>query len=410
LSEIGNRGEVISNPSLKRSLTGVAIVLSLVALLADGSVLAQQQATSQVKPPRGVLPITRFYDTPAPFPPGKPGELIRSQEFDGYYLGEDVSAVRILYHSRSGNGEDVVTSGVVIVPDRKPPAGGWPIVAWAHEWTGTARQCAPSLMRSLGSGPFLSMYASLGYAVVATDYAGLGTNFRNAFVDIPSNALDVIYSVPAARAAQPSLGSKWIAMGQADGGLAALGVAEAESEIRDPGYLGSIAMSGAANMKDAYEKPAQGTSQPMLAFLAYGIKTVFPQFQPSDVLTEKGLSAYRQIESSCAVASNGTMPASEIVKPNWEKNGLVQEFFRRNTLGQKRAGGPLLVLGAESDPAVIAGMTSRLVGDLCKQGDRVQFIRYPGLDSGAVLGGSVRDQIGWIQSRFKGEVASSYCQ
>ncbi len=408
MSEIENRGVVISNLSVKRSLTGAAIVLSSVVLLVGGSTLAQQQASPQVKPPRGSLPITRFYETPVPFPPGKPGELIRSQEFDGYYLGEDVSAFRILYHSRSGNSEDVATSGVVIVPDRKPPAGGWPIVAWAHEWTGTARQCAPSLMRSLGSGPFLSMYASLGYAVVATDYAGLGTNFRNAFVDIRSNALDVIFSVAAARAAERSLGSKWIAMGQADGGLVALGVAEAESEIRDPGYMGSIAISGVANVKDLYEKSAQATPQPIPAFLAYGIKTVFPQFQPSDILTEKGLGAYRQIETSCAVTAD-VGSAAEMVKPNWEKNGLVQEFFRRNMLGQKRAGGPVMVLGAELDAAVAANMTARLVGDLCKQGDRVQFIRYPGLDPGAVLGGSVRDQIGWIQSRFKGEAAPSSC-
>jgi len=386
----------------------VAIVLSSVLLVVGGSALAQQQASSQAKRPRGGVQITRFYDTPVPLPPGKPGELIRSQKDDEYYLGEDVTAVRILYHSRSGNGEDVATSGVVIIPDRKPPAGGWPIIAWAHEWMGSARQCAPSLMRNLGSGPFLSMYASLGYAVVATDYAGLGTNFRNAFVDIRSNALDAIYSVSAARAAEPSLGSKWIAMGQADGGLAALGVAEVESEIRDSGYLGSIAISGVANAKDAYEKSAQATSQPMLVFLAYGIKTVFPQFQPSDILTEKGLGAYRQIESACAVAGDG-VSAAEMMKPNWEKNGLVQEFFRRNALGQKRAGGPVMVLGAESDPAVMAGMTSHLVGDMCKQGDRVQFIRYPGLDSGAALGSSVRDQIGWIQSRFKGEPAPSNC-
>jgi len=34
----------------------------------------------------------------------------------------------------------------------------------------------------------LSMYVSLGYAVVASDYTGLGTDYRNAFRDIESNA------------------------------------------------------------------------------------------------------------------------------------------------------------------------------------------------------------------------------
>ncbi len=138
---------------------------------------------------------------PIRLPAGRPGELIRAEPFDEYALPYDVSAVRFLYHSRAATGEDVASSGVILVPDGKPPAGGWPIIAWAHRFSGVARTCAPSLMRNLYVGPFLSMYVGLGYAVVATDYAGLGTNFRNAFLDLRSNAMDVIYSVTAARAA-----------------------------------------------------------------------------------------------------------------------------------------------------------------------------------------------------------------
>ena len=407
---MGNRGTVISNLPVRRNLLAFAIGFSFVVLVGPGARAQQQPTASPVKRPRGSLPITSFYETSETLPPGKPGELIRSQEFDGYDLGEGVSAIRILYHSRAANGEDVAASGVVLVPDRKPPVGGWPIIAWAHAWTGTARQCAPSLMRNLGSGPFLSMYASLGYAVVAADYVGLGTDSRNAIVDIQSNALDVIYSVSAARAAELQLGNRWVAMGQSDGGLATLGVDEAESDIGDPGYLGSIAISGIASLKDIYDDAAHCPVHPGPAFLAYGIKTIFPQFEPNEILIEKGLAFYRQIEGSCSVANDGTAGASEMAKPNWENNGLVQQFFLRNTLGKKKAGEPFLLLSAESDPAVMAGMTSRLVGDLCKQGGRVQFIRYPGLDTGGILGGSVRDQIGWIQSRFKGEAAPSSCR
>jgi len=61
------------------------------------------------------------------------------------------------------------------------------VIAWAHDLSGVARQYAPSLARNLNRGPLLSMYVSLGYAVVATDYTGLGTDLRNAFRDIESN-------------------------------------------------------------------------------------------------------------------------------------------------------------------------------------------------------------------------------
>ncbi len=50
------------------------------------------------------------------------------------------------------------------------------------------------------------MYANLGYAVVATDYAGLGVDAGTPVVDAHSNALDVIYSVAAARAAVKEIG------------------------------------------------------------------------------------------------------------------------------------------------------------------------------------------------------------
>jgi dipeptidyl aminopeptidase/acylaminoacyl peptidase len=126
------------------------------------------------------LPLTKFYDTPNPLPAGKPGELVRAQEFDAYDLPLHVLAVRFLYHSRSATGEDAAVSGVVLYPDAKPPAGGWPVLVWAHAPDGVARQCAPSLTRNLVYGPALSMYVNLGYAVVLTDYTGLGTRFRNA--------------------------------------------------------------------------------------------------------------------------------------------------------------------------------------------------------------------------------------
>ena len=151
-------------------------------------------------------------------------------------------------------------------------------MAWAHGATGVARPCAPSLMRNLGHGPFLSMYVNLGYAVVASDYTGLGTDSRNAFLDGPSNAADILASLPAARAAVPQLGAKWIVMGEAEGSLAALAVAEKENEIRDPGYLGSIAISGVADLREIYGPAALGL--PVLCWLPWltGSRPSIPSF------------------------------------------------------------------------------------------------------------------------------------
>jgi hypothetical protein len=386
-------------------------VLWAAVLFAGTTVLAQSQAPAPANPRHtpSTFPLTKFYDTPHPLPAGKPGELIRSEPFDQYDLPYEISAVRILYHSRSPSGEDVAVSGVVLVPDGTPPAGGWPVIGWAHDFIGSARQCAPSLRRNLSQGPLLSMYVGVGYAVVASDYAGLGTSFPNAALDMRSNALDVIYSVAAAHAALPQLGAKWVAAGYSQGGFAAVGVAEAGSEVGESNYLGAIAISGVAEAQEIFEHLAQGPSHRMLVFLAQGIKTVFPEFRVEEMLTDKAIPLYQHISHACEASFGPDLAADEMLKPGWQNNPYVKEFFARNTPGRKRVHGPLLLISSEADPEAPSALADTVVARLCKQNDRVLFIKYPGLKASAVIGESVSEQISWIRARFADLPAPSNC-
>jgi Secretory lipase len=399
------------------ALVLAASIIGAVALavLADGRMFAQSISATKPHSSRHTLQITKFYDAPTPLPPGKPGTLIRFEQADEYDLSAEFSATRILYHSRSGSGEHVAASGVVLIPDGKPPAGGWPVIAWAHGFIGAARICAPSLMRNLGSGPFLSMYLSQGYAVVATDYAGLGTNFRNAVMDIPSNAADLINSVAAARAAAPQLGPKWVALGRSEGGWAVVAAAEMESEMRDPNFLGSVAIGGIADLKEIFEgvvkeeRSSKESSEAKLVLLAYAIKSVYSQFQASEILTEKGMALYGQVDKDCAGPTTEAASAPQVLKQDWERNQFVQQFFERNRIGTKPAPAPLLLLSSEGDQMVPKALNAATVARLCKQRVRVQSFEYRGPELG-VLGDSVRDQIAWIQDRFAGKPAPSSCR
>ena len=384
----------------------------LLTVLGSQPAYAQAKSEGAEKMPevRRTLPLNKFYDTPSPLAQGKPGDLIRSAEFDEYNLPFGVLAVRILYHSRSASGQDVAASGVVLYPDAKAPAGGWPVIAWAHALNGVARQCAPSLARNVQHGPFLSMYVNLGYAVVATDYTGLGTSFRNAFSDMQSNATDVVYSVPAARAAVPQLDSRWVAIGIGQGGSAVVGVAELEREIRDPNYLGGIAISALDDLQDRYEHSGTHPGYEMPLFLAYGIKTVYPEFEVKDILTDKALALYPQIEQACGEpGGESKLSPAEMLKPNWESNKFVRQYFSRNSPGHKPAQGPMLVISSELDPTVPIQRTAQVITRMCKQGGHVQFERYPQSETGRVFGDSVRDQISWIQARFAGRPAAGNC-
>jgi len=389
-------------------LTAVTGVFLILAGRPGNPGFAQAQIATPAKgsrPPH-TLPLTSFYDTPHPLPPGKPGELIRSEAIDEYSLPYELSAVRILYHSRTAHGEDVAVSAVVLIPDGKPPASGWPALAWAHEFRGAARQCAPSLMKNLGAGPLLAMYANLGYAVVATDYSGLGADSGKMVLDMQSNALDVIYSVAAARAAVKEIGPKWIALGPFQGALAAVTVAE--SEVRDPNHLGSIATSGVADARDAYERFAEGSSNRMLLVLASSVKALYPEFQVSDMLQERALPAYQHVAQTCGGETEPEFTGG-MLKPGWENNRFVKEFFSRNTPGQKRARSPLLVISGEVDPAIPAEMSEKTVARMCKRGSRVLFLKYPDLDASGAMGASVADQLSWIKARFAGYIAPGNC-
>jgi hypothetical protein len=297
---------------------------------------------------------------------------------------------------------------VVLVPEGTPPARGWPVIAWAHGFSGAARQCAPSLLRNLYSGPFLSMYLNLGYAVIAADYAGLGTDFRSAVLDVPSDATDVIYAITAAHAAVPRLSAKWVAMGPSLGGNVAIGVAEMEGEIRDSNFLGSIAISGTADWKDLYERPKEKFSR-MVEVVAHSVKTVYPEFSLRDMLTENALPVYQQIDESCVMVDYGPTSASEMLKENWKKNEFVGKFLERNVLGQKPAYGPLLVISGEANPEELLPMNQQTIERMCRQGDRVQIDSLAEPQAGMVMGDSVRDQMAWIEARFAGRTTATNC-
>jgi hypothetical protein len=392
----------------RRLLLAVAVILLIAGGLQGDAEFGHAQTAPPAKRfrPPATLPLTSFYDTPHPLPPGKPGELIRLEPIDQYNLPYELSALRILYHSRTVSGADAAVSAVVLIPDGKPPASGWPVIAWAHDFRGMARTCAPSLMRNIGSGPILAMYANLGYAVVATDYSGLGSDSGQPVLDMQSNALDIMYSIPAARFAVKAIGSKWIVVGPVQGGLAA--VAIAEGEVRDAGYLGSVNISGLADAPEAFDRLALSSSNRVLLAVASTVKTLYPEFQIGDMLKDSALPAYQHDSATCAVAGQPEF-SSQMLTPGWQNNRFVKELFARNTPGQKPAHGPLLVISGEVDPTIPSDMTAKTVSRMCRQGSRILFLKYRDLDASGAMAASASDQISWIKARFDGHPAPGNC-
>jgi len=362
------------------------------------------------------LPVTPFYKTSAAATPDKPGTLVRAEPATDFALPPGVTATRILYHTRTANNRDALASAVVLIPYGLPPKGGWPLLAWSHGTSGVATNCAPSLMKSLFyNWEGLYEYVTLGYAIVATDYIGLGTTGRHAYLDMLSNATDVINSVPAAHAAVPGLSQRWLVIGHSQGGLSSLGVAQLESTIHDPNFLGTVALAGASDLQDALDnvlKMKIPVLNGLIAFWIYGVNTVYPEFEPRDVLTDKALTIFStSVEDGCSAASGAfaALPTGEMLRPDWSANKYIKKFLDRNQPGSQPTYGPLLLVGGGDDVLFTESAGQKVLQRICAAGGHAQRRVYPGLGHDPVVYGSLKDQMDWIAARFAGKPAPDEC-
>lgn len=398
-------------------------ILSLIAVLTLSSaaqaddVLPKSRAEALAMEARDALPLTGFYDPPNPLVAAPPGTLIRSEPFAGYDLPKGATAVRILYHSRALNGQDVAASGVVLIPAGAPPKGGWPVIAWAHGTSGVARMCAPSLMKDVeyGEEGLMPMVAA-GFAVIATDYAGLGTPGPHQYDNKIPQANDVVYSIPAARAAVPDLGRKWVAIGHSQGGVAAWGVAEFEAKHDDPTYAGAISVAGDMSYEAYMAHDAEtfdAITDMYWPYTAFGIKASYPSFDVSRMLAPPALARYADVTTKgcwyygyAALAEIGRQRA---VRRGFDQLPEVRRYQRDSRSANKPIRGPLLVLAGDDDKSVAIANIAAGVRQACKMGLPIEYIHRAGLDHDPLMQQTTPDQLAWVRDRLAGKPWAGNC-
>lgn len=362
------------------------------------------------------LPLTPFYDTPENLGATKPGDLLRSEPGVGYQLPQGAHAIRILYHSRDSRGRDVATSAVILLPAGTPPKNGWPIIAWAHGTSGIARICAPSLAKDVTYGEEgLMPMVRAGFAVVATDYHGLGTAGRHEYLNKIAQTRDVIYAIPAARAAAPALGRKWVVDGHSQGGRAAWGVAEIETQSHDPAYLGAISVAGSSDMQAfvaSLQRP--GAFAFYQDYVAFGVHAVAPGFAPARMLTGAPLQHYGDLAAKgCwdyAYARFLDQKSALPLASGWDSQPEVKLWLQNNQFGTSPIGKPLLVIAGESDTTERFDSLQAKVKTACNSGVSLTFRHYPGLDHDPTMKLSTPDQLAWIKDRFAGNPMKGNCK
>lgn len=367
------------------------------------------------------LPRTGFYQAPDPLPWGAPGQLIRQEVTSEYEVqGNPVTATRILYHSRTSTGRDIAASGVVLVPPGTPPAGGWPVVVDAHGSSGIGRDCAPSLMSDLYHGNQMLQFVRQGWAVVAPDYAGMGTTGRVEFVNATAEANDVIDALRAAGQALPVLSHRWVLWGHSQGGGAALAVAQRQVHRPEPGYRGAVITAPAADLTQAVTHmattPGLGA---FIALIAKGAAESDPRIHPSRILTSKALRLLHVTRAGClgvVTAVYSGLTGQALVRPGYLTASHLAGYLARNSTGNQPAAGPILLLQGDADFVIARASTDQVAASLCHTGATVDYRTYPGLGHDTIPGvvtgiddGAMPDILSWIAARFAGQPGPSTC-
>lgn len=367
------------------------------------------------------LPRTAFYDPPAPLRWGPLGQLIRQQAVSVYQVrGKTVTATRIMYHSRTSTGRDIAATGVLLVPSGTPPASGWPVVVDAHGSSGIGRDCAPSLMRDLYHGDQMLGFVDQGWAVIAPDYAGLGTTGRVEFLNTAAEGSDVIGALRAAQQTGAGLSRRWVLWGHSQGGGAALSVAQRQLLQPEPGYLGTVVTSPAADLVQAVSNLAASPGLGgFLPLVVRGAAESDPRIKPGQLLTAQATQRLQVTWAGClgvviAVYSDLTGPS--LVRPGYLDDPQFAGYLVRNSTGTQAVAGPVLLLQGDADAVIPVSATSRVASSLCHADVTVDYRTYPGLGHDTIPGqitgiddGAMPDILSWITDRFAGRSAPSTC-
>ena len=357
----------------------------------------------------------RFYDGPIP----PPGTTIESVPLDpALSLTGAGPAYRVLYSTVDQHDQPAVSTGAVFLPPGPAPEGGFPVIAWAHGTVGLGDDCTPSaLPRSPRDDEYLSHWLNQGYAVVASDYAGLGTPGLMSYLNSVTTAHGVVDSVIAAHDMGLPLSPEWAIVGQSQGGGAAVASARWATEFSAGtglDYRGVVATGTPANIDNFVRQAGPALQLPELgpvanAYTAYilaAFREARPDLDINSVLTPEGLAAAERAETVCVRPLTDELadltPAAFFSAPLSSIPGMADALYEYMGTPSTGFDRPLFLGVGLLDRDVPPASTLAFYDQLVANNQNVTLRIYPEEDHSGTVLASMADSTPFLRSVFAG--------
>jgi hypothetical protein len=376
----------------------------------------------------GGLPA--FYSWSAPLP-ARPGGMLRAEAAPAEVsLAAAGRAERILYSSTDwlDDSKIITVSGIVFFPKGAAPKGGWPVIAWAHGTTGVADVCAPSAMaRSARDQAYLGAWLADGFAIVATDYQGLGTPGPHPYLQIKPEARSILDSVRASLAHYPGqLSNRVIVMGQSQGSGAALAAARAAPTYAPELAIKGTVATGVVAHTNHLNGAAQAPTPPLygdpndpadaayeiLWFLGTARSMDTAGIDPEAYISPAGRPMLQKALSTCmgglrAFSAELKLPVAQLYSRPIE--ALEARADARSDFPDVRIATPVFTGTGLNDADAQPANQYNFISAMCAAGDRVEWRYYPGETHGSAVMRSREQSVDFVREALAGRPTPNLC-
>lgn len=389
-----------------------------VAVVTVAAAVSAVSATVIITQPGAVA--DPFYAAPRNMPE-QPGTLIHAEPFTTD-VPEGARGWRMLYTTTADDGSITTASALVVAPDS---SARHPVISWAHGTTGYAQSCAPSLLErpfASGSMYMLRQVISHGWALVATDYPGLGTEGDQPYLVGKPTGYAVLDAHRAAlQLDHTRLSRRSVIWGHSQGGHGALWAAQlAQSYAPELVTLGVAAVSPAGDLPGLVDTMSGVTGGAVLAsFVLAAYVDTYPDVRAADYVRPGSELAMSEYPKRCLSGPQATISLISVaarvadrevfrVSP---KVGRLGARLRENVPTPPRDF-PVMLATGTADALLSPAVQRSYAASLCDRGISVDERLIEGADHISMLYSTSRfaaELRDWTADRFAQQPAATTC-